>query len=422
MNKILALSIVMVMFFAAIPAVLGDQLTEPTGDCAWDDDNEASKITTEATVVGCGGPCYPGGGETGGGSNFDDGAPIIKCKWEYDLQVKVPEPDPCDPCEVCPELRHDACPCIPGLQVKPRLGKTVKIGYFAIVTDPNGKKHVDRVFADIWHPDKSFKYQIELFPLGVEGDNYNKQLAIDAWNHVKTYHSSLIYYNEPWAMSLEPPFDTPESDIDNELKEELAYVYYGERKIDYCQPAGYYYVGVIAHDKLQMWSPYLYNHFWYIPTAAVELDFTEVDYGNVVMSTPNECDGDDDMETEWMPTVKNVGNVPVFLEIWQDAMGFGKTDNKWNVEFQARMNEDGKYTPWYKPEQTVRIPGYLKMCTEDKLDFLIHVLKGYPLPCEEPNTGIMKLFANIDFSKPWKSPLSFDPAPLWIEDPLASYP
>ena len=122
MKKILALSIVLAMFIASIPAVLAeDPCIPPKDGCGWNDHNKKT-VTTKATVVGCGPPCPPpAGAPTGGGTNYDDGPPIIKCKWEYDLQVEFTKPDPCYNCEdTCPDLKHDACPCEDGLQVKPR--------------------------------------------------------------------------------------------------------------------------------------------------------------------------------------------------------------------------------------------------------------------------------------------------------------
>ena len=389
------------MALVSVPAMA----TEPCGDCewncTWDDDNCKDPITTIANVVG---GSSGGGGATGGGGQ--DGAPIIKCKWEYDLSVMLPPADPCcDPYDIY----HDACPYEYGLQVKPVIGGYVTVGYFAIITDPQGVQHVDRVYADVWHPNGEFKYQFELTPVGLQGDSYDKSQALAAWSHVTECHSCLITYGD-WER---PEGWTKDQDILWELEEEEAYLYYGEACISYCQPAGDYTVGIIAYDGLDMWSEYLFNTFLYIPTAAVWIDFDTVNYGDIVECVWQQKGGDKSMLTPSLPTVKNVGNVPVFFTIEQDDMDFGKTAGAWNVEYKARLSKDGEYTEPYLPEIETRIPGYLGMCTEEKFDFLIHVIKGFP--DGEPNVGLMEICAHIyGDCESWESPLEFDPAPQGV--------
>jgi hypothetical protein len=402
MKKILALSIAIAMTLISVPA-LAD---ESCPDCIWPCDREEldckNGIKTVANVVGCGGT----GGGTGGGASVLDGAPIIKCKWEYDESVLLPPADECCP-DYCVE--HDACPYEPGLQVKPVLGDFVTVGYYAIITDPQGVGHIDHVYVDVWHPNRQFKYQFELKPLGLIGEVYDKTQALQEWAHVKAHHSSLITYGE-WDR---PEGWTKDQDILDELEEEEAYLYWGTAKISYCQPAGWYTVGVMAIDGLDTWSDYLLNKFWYIPTAAVAIDFKTVDYGEVVESVWQQVGGDKVMGTEKLPTVKNIGNTPVYFTIKQDDMGFGKTEPNWNVEYKARLGKDGIFTDPYEPNIRTRIPGYLGMCIEEKLDFLIHVIKGFP--DGQPNEGLMSLCAHIYGDPPmWISPKTFPPAPQGV--------
>ncbi len=378
-----------------------DPSDEPC-ECCWDDHNCVGPVNTIANVVGTG-----SGGDSGGGDTLIDGAPIIKCKWEYDQNILLKGFDPC----CIPDcVYHDACPFEPGLQVKPVLGEDVTVGYYAIVTDPQGVGHIDHVYADVWHPNGEFKYQFELFPIGLSGEAYDKTQALDTWNHVITCHADLITYGE-WER---PEGWTKDQDILDELEEEDAYLYYGERVISYCQPAGEYTVGIIAYDGLDMWCEYLMNKFWYIPTAAVEIDFDTVNYDDVVESVWQQVGGDKYMDTPLLPTVKNIGNVPVYFTITQDDMGFGKTGDLWNVEYKARLGKDGDFTLPYKPNDEAIIPGFLGMCIEEKFDFLIHVIKGFPDGI--PNEGTMTICAHIHGNQDdWISPMEFDPAPLGID-------
>jgi hypothetical protein len=401
MKKIIALLIVISMSLIAVQAVNADETPQyctpnPPEDCAWRDNYSLCNINTEVTIAG--------GTGTGGGGNTP---PEVKCKWEYDLDVEI-DVDICDICTDCINgdcvdidnlFRHDACPCIPGLQVLPRLGKTVKVGYFAVVHDL--EFNIDHVYADIWHPDGEFKYQIELFPL-------DRLASLDAWDHVTDCHPSLIAINQEWAATVPDAW----ADIEHELDQQLAYVYYGEASLSYCQPGGYYTVGVRAHDSFNSWSKYLYNQFWYIPTTAIKKDFNLVNYGSAIISRDKWLSGDYDMSTGQFATIQNWGNTPVRLYVWQNDMGLGFTGEPsspdWNVEFDVRLSADGaekRYDPFENQDSTHKgiFFGKLPLCTLEKIDFSIHVKKADP----GSYSGKMCILAYRDGNPVWTTPSNF---------------
>ena len=414
MKKLLSILVVVSMALLSASAIAADEPNgdTPQGECAWDDPYCIEGIPTSATITG---------GSSGGGGDGNQ-APVIKCKWEYDLDIEI-LPEQCDPCEPCEDgfWKHDACCCIPGLQVKPNLYDNVNVGYYAVVTDPEGVDHIDHVYADIWHPDGSFKYQIELFPVGMGTSGYDKAVALDIWGHAENHHSDLIKINDVWAATLPEGMDAF-YDIWDELNEELAYLYYAEAPLSYCQPGGWYYVGVRAHDGYDAWCEYLYNRFWYIPTAGIAVDFSSIDYTTVAESSNKWVGGDQDFNTPLKPTVRNIGNTPVELYVWQDDMGFGQTAGNWNVEFDARLTADGQvrvYDPYQvdlidihgDPDDPLNqypgvfIPGVLPLCTEEKLDFSIHVHKGFP---GMTYAGYMNLCAYMDMDTfIWDTPSPF---------------
>jgi hypothetical protein len=316
----------------------------------------------------------------------EDGTPVIKCKWEYDLG-----PGPHD------GFAHDSC-ITPGLQVAPNPGGFVKVGYYAVVTDPQGRDHIDHVYADIWHPDGEFKYQIELRPVGLSASGYDKTIALKTWDHVISVHRDIITVNDDWAMQLDPGINWWD-DVRDELNEPLAYMFYGEALLSYCQPGGYYTVGVRAHDAYNIWTDYLWNWFWYIPTAAIQIDFNTVDYGVVAESFDQWVGGDYDMDTSHKPTVRNIGNCPVELWVIQDDMDFGTTDGRWNVQFDAQLTADERNRVYYPPNTRgpVRIPGIVNLCTMEKLDFSIHVYKGYPGIEYKGNMGLFAFIHDASF-------------------------
>ena len=257
MKKIITIMAILCMVIMTVPAMAD-----------WDqcvDEPQITTINTHTTVLGT---TIPGGTTQGGSENLP---PYIKVKWEYDEEA----------------AEHDSCIDL-GLQVAPELFGTRTVGYYAVVTDPNGRETVANVYADVYHPDGSYKYQVELYKIE------DKLVALDIWDHAYGVHSDLITVNEEWAFGL-PPEVTWAEDVRDELNEQLAYLYYGEAEISYCQPGGWYYVGVRAHDVLNMWSDYLCNRFWYIPTSAVEIDFDAVDYsqeGPVAVSYERWIGGD----------------------------------------------------------------------------------------------------------------------------------
>ena len=382
----------------------------PPEDCAWRDNFSICNIETEVTVAG--------GGGSGTGEGSGNMAPVIKAKWEYDLQVEF-KPAECVACDCnlpseCFEAKYntpegpedywhrDACPCIDGLQVLPRLGKTVKVGYYAVVTDPEGISTIEHVYADVWHPDGEFKYQIELHPL-------TKAESIEAFDKVISCHPTLLTVEEDSSVWVPEFKDNPIEDIEYELTQDLALVYYGEAELDYCQPGGYYTVGVRAHDYFNIWSAYLYNQFWYIPTTAIKIDFDSVDYGTAVISRWQWASGDQTFGTDAYPTIQNWGNTPVDLYVWQDDMDFGKTSGEWNVEFDARLGSDGnikEYDPFENEDLThkgVKF-AYLELCTLDKLDFSIHVKKADP---GYTYTGKMCLLGYRRNDPVWDTPDNF---------------
>lgn len=385
-NVWISIAICAMVIVTAMPMALanGSQPVNDGNEAEYS--NGATSVTTSVNVAG------------GGDPNNGNEPPIVKCKWEYDL---TEDPYGCE--GVVPEgtYVHDADPNTPGLQVAPVLEGSVRIGFYAVVTDEQGVGTISAVYADVWHPDKTYKYEIELHPVGLCDDHYDKTIALAIWDHVISEHPDLLTYYDGYDAA----------EIREEINQEEAYIYYGDAYISYCQPGGWYYVGVRAVDTYGAWCDYLYNKFWYIPTAAIRVDFDSIDYGTVILSSVDWVGGDQDMDTPEKPTVRNIGNTPVELYVWQDDMGLGKSnegqpDQYWNVEYDARLGADGEVVV-YEPEETddgklgVRIPGVLPLCTTEKLDFSIHVKKALP---GIDYTGTMKLYAYISGTPPWTTP------------------
>jgi hypothetical protein len=410
MKKLLSILVIFAMVFVSSQAVFADDtlngpeycLPHPPEECNWRDNYSLCDITTSVTIAG----------ESGGGTGDPTGnsKPVVKCKWEYDwdIQIDVGECDVCYGCinsdcvDTSGMFGHDACPCTPGLQVLPRLGTTVTVGYYAVVFDVDF--NLDHVYADVWHPDGEFKYQIEL-------QKVEREQGLWKWDHVIQCHSDLIAYNEDFFTGA--GISDWDGDIRHEIDQQLAHVYYATAELSYCQPGGHYTVGVRGQDSFNAWSDYLYNQFWYIPTTAINKDFTHVDYGSAIISRFKWVGGNTEMDgpDSNFPTIQVWGNTPVRLFVWQDDMTLGFTgqpsEKVWNVEYYIRLSAAGEDI-FYQPYQND--PGYkgvefgqLGLCTQEKVDFSVHVKKA------DPGTypGNMCIIAYRDGNPVWPTPSQF---------------
>ena len=80
------------------------------------------------------------------------------------------------------------------------------------------------------------------------------------------------------------------------------------------------------------------------------------------------------------------------MKVWQDDMGFGKTDGNWNVKYDARVGSLAPYAN-YRPEVTRRLNDELDLSELDEMDFSIDVSKFPPTHECDSYVGTMTLSA-----------------------------
>jgi hypothetical protein len=340
MRKILALCILVAMVSAFIPSVLADPYTVGTG------------VEINATGV----------------------QPFVKVKWEGTVGTTVAK------CWKDDDLLTN------GIQVDPVPDGDKTIYFFAICTSLSGVDTIDHVYADVYHPDCTFKYQIELtHHLDSDAD---PNIVLQMLEAVNTNNPSILTYTTELYRGEVVDYD----EVYEEVLQGEADLWWGQDVINYCQPAGCYEVIVNAVDGA-IWSEDLVNHFWYVPTVGVLYDFTSVNYGLVTVEVEKQAPGDKDETTPGYPTVRNIGNVPLIFDIIQDDMGLGKTGLLWNVHYAARLGALGTKVK-YDPEETAHITDVLGLCTLEKLDFFILIDK---IPDGQINWGgTMDISALID--------------------------
>ena len=176
------------------------------------------------------------------------------------------------------------------------------------------------------------------------------------------------------------------------MKEE-AYVYCGDRSLYYEDPAGDYKVDVMAQDWSGKSSIIATNLFEYTAMNAFDVDFINVDYGNVKLNTLQGLSGDLDMATAERPTVRNLGNTRLYIGVEQDDMnGLGTTNGVYNVSYQARVGNEEADWKGYDPSNSVTwLQDILDLSEDEEMDFTIFVTKW---PIIAPNwQGTMTLSA-----------------------------
>lgn len=285
----------------------------------------------------------------GTGVNIQSGGgtpPIVEAKWEQQNIAALEDGDP----------MH----AVAGFQILPpcTFGGKKLIEYYAVVYDEEDNGNVKLAFADVFHPDGTFKYQVNYAKISLQSQGISKYTAAVAAGLVKTGTGKTT------------------ASVLNDLEKGTAAVWRGEAYIDYCQMDGSYTVIVKAIDQNDNYSNELVNTFLYVPVACGEFDFTGFDYGNVSISRNVWRAGDTVFGTSAAPTVRNIGNTKIRIKINQTDMGFGQdVTGAWMVQFDARLGNTGG-EPVYDPFTEITLPDVLDRSHLDELDFSIHVLKG----------------------------------------------
>jgi len=309
--------------------------------------------------------------------------PIVKAKWEMNPNGLGQDDSTAAGAQFMPTGVKD-------------LNRTITI--CAIVTDPDSINDVVGVYADVYYPENidlgpshialpnqsgdgcgMFMQEDTLYPL-------SKEDGIELFcNKIRNGNNNLPMFNQG--------YDYDEiCKTDGELMKETAKVFCADKDLSYEDPSGMYKVTAIAQDANSLTGT-LDNYFEYLPLTAFEADFTSVNYGNVKLNTEKIVNGDLvwDPPSSTMPTVRNVGNTRMNLQVIQDDMGLGKTSGNWNVTFDARV---GSVVPHqaYDPEVLTTLDDALDLSELDEVDFSILVTK-FPIDHDTSWTGTMTLSA-----------------------------
>ena len=368
--------------------------------------------------------------------------PVVKAKWEA-VDYDTRSINPGNPSTYVAIDTSDDDPTLPGTQVNPPMewGETVTLEYCVVVMDPDGKGNIIEAYVDVYHPDGSFKYEVpleEVPTVSVEQRQAASNLVQSASDN------GILAINEAEGFTL--------AEVKDEVLENSAKLFCGKADLDYHQMCGEYEwcgkctgtcpgtgcectgltpvsgyaytASAFGVDVEGSGRIYFDNNFEYICSAGIELDFDSINWenvkawsldrvintkwveGNYIFDEPvgPACKGTTDIENCRPPTVRNIGNTPVYLGVAFDDMGFGKAGDRWNVDFDASMKENAEVVmdpvsmhslndcSDFNPacEDMTTLPdsglepepyceeeyGVLDLCDTEKMTFSIHVYKS----------------------------------------------
>jgi hypothetical protein len=277
-------------------------------------------------------------------------------------------------------------------QVYPNAGfqALTPITFWAVVTDSSTVGNISAVYADVYYPttgitdpgaNRDQKFELQLNLVDPNGPNSQAMTDFNAAfvNHMVEINSLTPTYNWPNLTSAA----TQWGDIQEELSQGLAKLYYATFNFDNCELWGDYPVVITAYNQQNNKGLLGDTLQWQALTSA-SFDFTQVNYGSAVVvnvETPATPGGDyvwNSSGTGAMPaSILNTGNTYLQLTVSQDDMGFGTTSSGGvtspNVTFDARLGA-GTET-YYNPNTPTTLPQILKLCAIDKIDFSIKVTK-----------------------------------------------
>ena len=272
----------------------------------------------------------------------------------------------------------------PGTQIEPVAGGQRVVKFYVVIGDSNGVDDLSAAYVKVYHPDGSFKFQLDairpdwsVIPydglIDMDGDCTGETPVPVALDDLDA-QGRITYGFDP-VRNATMTLDMLKYDLEH--GKQLLIELVGE--MDYHQPSGDYRVEAIAVDQGGKAST-LENFFFYISIVALRCDFTKISWGNVNVCQWNVLYGDEDLSTPTKPTIQNIGNDPAQIELHFTEM-MGQNFGKKIIDFDASML--GGYIELVACTPKVIMdaagaPTMLPPCTPTQIDFSVHPPTGTP--------------------------------------------
>lgn len=271
-----------------------------------------------------------------------------------------------------------------GTQIEPVAGSIKTVKFYIVVGDPNGIPDISAVYVKVYHPDGSFKYQLDaimpnwtIIPwdgmIDMDGDCTGDTSVPDALNSLDA-QNRITYGMDPVRGTM-MDLDLLKYDLANNKQFMVEIV--GE--MDYHQMSGMYTVEAIVVDQAGN-AGTLLNQFEYLSIVALLCDFGRISWGKVNVNQWNILYGDEDLATPTKPTVRNIGNDPAMLQV-EFAEMIGVNFLKKIRDFDVLML--GGHIELLAGEPKIitddaGVPILLPPCTPTQIDFSVHPPVGTP--------------------------------------------
>ena len=271
-----------------------------------------------------------------------------------------------------------------GTQIEPVAGDQRVVKFYVVVGDSNGVDDLSAAYIKVYHPDGSFKFQLDairpdwtVIPytglIDMDGDCAGETPVPEALDDLDA-QGRITYGFDP-VRGVTMTLDMLKYDLehDKQLLVELV----GE--MDFCQPSGDYRVEAIAVDMSGK-SGTLENYFFYFSIVALRCDFTSINWGSVNVCQWNVLYGDEDMNTPTKPTIHNIGNDPAKIELHFTEMTgdiYGKKIRDFDASMLGGHIELVACTPEVITDDAGE-PVTLLPCTPTQIDFSVHPPTGTP--------------------------------------------
>ncbi|MBA7485631.1 hypothetical protein ES707_21180 [subsurface metagenome] len=280
-----------------------------------------------------------------------------------------------------------------GTQIEPVAGGQKTVKFYVVIGDSNGVDDLSAAYIKVYHPDGSFKFQLDairsdwtLIPydglIDMDGDCAGETSVPVALDELEA-QGRITYGYDP-VRGVDMTLDMLKYDLEHgkQLLVELV----GE--MDYCQPSGNYTVEAIAVDQGGK-AGTLNNTFEYLSIIALRCDFERINWGSVNVNQWNVLYGDEDMLTPSKPTVHNIGNDDAKIELHFTEMT-GQNFGKKIIDFDASMLGGHIELVACTAEVIIDDAGaiILPPCTPTQIDFSVHPPVGTP---EDTYTGQMTI-------------------------------
>ena len=210
------------------------------------------------------------------------------------------------------ELNDDGDPLhtTPGTQVIPVPDANKEVCVYVVAQDPNGAADINRIWITVDNPD------------GVEvanGDTLNA--AITELSHA----DACIATQSAVTQGLID--DARKTEIDNHIYASEWRMWQFCFTLSNCDISGEYTVTANANDNAGGTGTFV-NIFDYLSIKELALDFSAIDYGQIVPGVKQIISGDTDFGTADAPTVRNRANDPFKLRISAIDMQGTDANNK----------------------------------------------------------------------------------------------